>query len=62
MHKHSLIKGFEYVLTTEEEGHKPGTVVVFNGLTENGNWAICNEVGEPDMQSSFCVDPKNLEE
>lgn len=58
----SLIPGKTYKLTKMIDGNQEGTPVVFKWMTKDNKWAICNPVGEPDMQSSFSVKPSELAE
>ena len=53
--KEDLVEGRTYELAEHVEHNDVGTPVIFKWWTKDGKWAICNPVGEPDMQSSMCL-------
>lgn len=55
MKMEELVKNRQY--TTSD-----GRIVEFNRISGTGKWAIVHPPGEPDMQSSECIDPKDLSE
>jgi hypothetical protein len=58
----TLLKGEVYTLAKTVDGQKEGTKVIFKWWSDDCEWAICNPVGEPDMQSSLSVARNELVE